>query len=143
MSSSDTVCPVGYINFTRLHLEQKQPSDFRDYVIKMSLDFISELNSSSNQDLSDPDLTDTELEFIDKENFGKLKGSQSHPGAFSRSQSLSSAATKNSSVEDHRQSPAETLKFEYEKTPLENEPHVVANSKGWHWISGIQGISIE
>jgi hypothetical protein len=108
----------------------------------MSLDFISELNSSSYQDLSDPDLTDTELEFIDKENFGKLKGSQSHPGAFNRSQSLSSAAMKNNSLEDHQQTPAEELKFEYEKTRLENEPHIVANSKGWHWISGIQGNEI-
>lgn len=143
VSSSDPVCPVGYINFTKLHLEQKQPSDFRDYVIKLSLDFISELNSSSYQDLSDPDLTDTELEFIDKENFGKLKSSQSHPGAFSRSQSqsLSSAATKDNSLEEHhRQSPLEELKVEYEKTPLENEPHVIANSKGWHWISSIQGM---
>lgn len=106
-------------------------------MIKTSLDFISELNSSSYNDLSDPDLTDTELEFIDKENFGKLKGSQSHPGAFSRSQSLNSA-TKNNSLEDH-QAPPEELKFEYEKTPLKCEPLVVANSKGWHWISSIQG----
>lgn len=134
MSSSDPVCPVGYINFTKIHLEPKQTSDFRDYVIKNSLDFISELNSSSYIDLSDPDLTDTELEFIDKENFGKLKGSQSHPGAFSRSQSLNSA-TKNHSLEEQ----VDELKIVYETTPLRNEPHVVANSKGWHWISGIQG----
>jgi hypothetical protein len=136
ISSSDPVCPVGYINFTKLHLETKQGSDFREYVIKNSLDFISELNSTSySSDLSDPDLTDTELEFIDKENFGKLKASQSHPGAFSRSQSLNSA-TKNNSLDEH---PIEELKFVYETTPLQNEPHVASNSKGWHWISSIQG----
>lgn len=138
VSSSDPVCPVGYINFTKLHLEQKQPSNFRDYVIKMSLDFVSELSSSSYNDLSDPDLTDTELEFIDKENFGKLKASQSHPGAFSRSQSLNSASKINS-IEDHQQPPLEELKYEYEKVPLTNEPNVASNSKGWYWISGLQG----
>ncbi len=138
VSSSDPVSPVGHINFTKLHLEQKHPIDYRDYVIKTSLDFVSELNTSSHCDLSDPDLTDTELEFIDKEHFGKLKGSQSHPGAFIRSKSLNSSI-KNNSMEENFEQPPEKLIFEYEKAPLLNEPHVVANSKGWHWISGIQG----
>lgn len=137
MSSSDPVCPVGYINFTKLHLEQKLPSDFRDYALKLSMDFISELNSSSYQDLSDPDLTDTELEFIESPYFGKLKGSQSHPGAFSRSQSLNNT-TKNNSLED-QQTPLEEMKIVYEKAPLKYEPHVVSNSKGWYWISSLQG----
>lgn len=135
ISSSDAVCPVGYINFTKLHLEPKYPADFKEYVIKNSLDFINELNSSSYSDLSDPDLTDTELEFIEKENFAKQAGfTISHHGSFSRSQSLN--MTKNNSLE---QEPPEELKFEYEQMPLQNEPHVVSNSKGWHWISSIQG----
>lgn len=134
MSSSDPVCPVGYINFTKLHLEPKAPSDFKEYVIKNSLDFIYELNSSSYSDLSDPDLTDTELEFIEKENFAKQSGIPgSHRTSFSRSQSLN--MTKNNSVEEA----PEEMKFEYEQIPLENKPHVVSNSKGWHWIASIQG----
>lgn len=133
-SSTDPVCPVGYINFTKLHLETKAPSDFKDYVIKNSLDFINELNSSSYSDLSDPDLTDTELEFIEKENFAKQSGLSSIPGSFSRSQSLN--MTKHNSVEHE---PPEEMKFEYEQGPLNNVPHVVSNTKGWHWISSIQG----
>jgi hypothetical protein len=135
ISSSDPVCPVGYINFTKLRLVQKQPSDYREYVIKTSLDFISELNSSSYSDLSDPDLTDTELEFFEKENFGKLCGSKNASGSFTRSLSLN--ATKNCSMEE----PPEEIKFEYETVPLKNETHLVSNSKGWHWISSIQGKS--
>ncbi|CRK99013.1 CLUMA_CG012131, isoform A [Clunio marinus] len=139
ISSSDPVCPVGYINFTKLHLEAKEPSDFKEYVIKNSLDFINELNSSSYSDLSDPDLTDTELEFIEKENFAKHSGMpSSHSGSlagnFSRSQSMN--MTKNNSLE---QETLEEMKFEYEQNRLENQPHVVSNSKGWHWISSIQG----
>lgn len=86
-------------------------------------------------DLSDPDLTDTELEFIEKENFAKQSGLPgSHRGSFSRSQSLN--LTKYNSL-DHEQQ--EEMKFEYEQVQLQNEPHVVKNSKGWHWISSIQG----
>lgn len=104
-------------------------------MIKNSLDFIIELNSSSYSDLSDPDLTDTELEFIEKENFAKQSGVPgSHRNSFSRSQSMT--MTKNNSLE---QEPLEEMKFEYEQHPLQNEPHVVFNSKGWHWISSIQG----
>lgn len=33
----------------------------------------------------------------------------------------------------------EEMKFEYEMVRLHNEPHVVSNTKGWHWISSIQG----
>lgn len=129
------MCPVGYINFTKIHLEPKDPSDFKEYVIKNSLDFINELNSSSYSDLSDPDLTDTELEFIEKENFAKAAGViPRHHGTFSRSHSLN--ITKNNSLE---QEVLEEMKFEYEQNPLENKPHVVSNAKGWHWISSIQG----
>lgn len=99
------------------------------------MDFINELNSSSYSDLSDPDLTDTELEFIEKENFAKQSGVPgSHRGSFSRSQSMN--ITKNNSLE---QEAPEEMKFEYEMVRLHNEPHVVSNTKGWHWISSIQG----
>lgn len=132
ISSSDPVCTVGYINFTKIHLEPKQPSDFRNYVIKSSLDFISELNSSSYSDLSDPDLTDTELEFIEKGNFGKMCASKSLPETFSKS--FSSEEMKNCSIED-----VPEVKFEYETEKLQSEGHLVSNSKGWHWISSIHG----
>lgn len=136
VSSSDSVCPVGYINFTKLKLVQKEPSDFKEYVIKNSMDFINELNSSSYSDLSDPDLTDTELEFIEKENFAKHSAvALGQRESFSRSQSMN--MTKNNSLE--QPDLPEELKFEYEQGKLENEPHVVSNTKGWHWISSIQG----
>jgi hypothetical protein len=99
------------------------------------MDFINELNSSSYSDLSDPDLTDTELEFIEKENFAKAAGVvPRHHGTFSRSHSLN--MTKHNSLE---QEAMEDMKFEYEHLSLQNEPHVVSNPKGWHWISSIQG----
>lgn len=134
-SSSDPVCPVGYINFTKLHLETKAPSDFKDFVIKSSIELVlNELNSSSYrlENLSDPDLTDIELELIEKEQ----TTSSSERGSFSRSQSFN--LPKFNSV-DHE--PPEELKFEYETESLQSAAHVVSNVKGWHWISSIQGKS--
>lgn len=64
ISSADPVCPVGYLNFTKLRLVPKERAE--TVVIKNSLDFISDLNESSYSDLSDPDLSETELELIEK-----------------------------------------------------------------------------
>ncbi|XP_055545402.1 uncharacterized protein LOC129730249 [Wyeomyia smithii] len=65
ISSADPVCPVGYLNFTKLRLLPKERAE--TVVIKNSLDFIADLNESSYSDLSDPDLNETELELIEKE----------------------------------------------------------------------------
>lgn len=64
ISSSDPVCPVGYINFTKLRLIPKTRENEVDVVVKKSIDYISDLNESSYSDLSDPDLSETELEYI-------------------------------------------------------------------------------
>lgn len=67
ISSADPVCPVGYLNFTKLRLVPKDRSGETPVVIKNSLDFVSDLNESSYNDLSDPDLSETELELIEKD----------------------------------------------------------------------------
>lgn len=64
ISSADPVCPVGYLNFTKLRLVPKERTE--TVVVKNSLDFIADLNESSYSDLSDPDLSETELELIEK-----------------------------------------------------------------------------
>ncbi|XP_053680727.1 uncharacterized protein LOC128731620 [Anopheles nili] len=68
ISSADPVCPVGYLNFTKLRLVPKDRIE--PVVIKNSLDFIHDLNESSYSDLSDPDLSETELELIERSSCG-------------------------------------------------------------------------
>uniref|UniRef100_A0A182Q7B8 Diphthine--ammonia ligase n=1 Tax=Anopheles farauti TaxID=69004 RepID=A0A182Q7B8_9DIPT len=68
ISSADPVCPVGYLNFTKLRLVPKERIE--PVVIKNSLDFIHDLNESSYSDLSDPDLSETELELIERSSSG-------------------------------------------------------------------------
>ncbi|XP_053668833.1 uncharacterized protein LOC128719235 [Anopheles marshallii] len=72
ISSADPVCPVGYLNFTKLRLVPKERIE--PVVIKNSLDFIHDLNESSYSDLSDPDLSETELELIERSSCGMVAG---------------------------------------------------------------------
>lgn len=89
ISSSDPVCPVGYINFTKLRLIPKNRDNESEVVVKKSIDYLSDLNESSYSDLSDPDLSETELEFIEMENRMKESMSKEEIAIMSRSNSLS------------------------------------------------------
>ncbi|XP_001354757.2 uncharacterized protein [Drosophila pseudoobscura] len=97
ISSADPICPVGYINFTKLTLQPKEPGSSSaggggggsgsDVVfVKRSLDYISDLNESTYSDLSDPDFSETELELIEKET--RLRESLSQNELISRSNSF-------------------------------------------------------
>lgn len=126
----------------KLRLVPKDPPP-AELPIRTSIDFITDLNESSYCDLSDPDLSETELEFIEKENNAKLlQGLSKDP--VSRSNSINIPRpkpdiTKMNSV-DESIAPQSPVKIEYESIQLNIQPQCVANSKGWHWICGIQGI---
>ncbi|XP_043066077.1 uncharacterized protein [Drosophila bipectinata] len=96
ISSADPICPVGYINFTKLTLQPKEAAvgvavsgsgiGSEGVFVKRSLDYISDLNESTYSDLSDPDFSETELELIEKEN--RLRESLSQSELISRSNSF-------------------------------------------------------
>lgn len=91
ISSADPICPVGYINFTKLSLQSKEggggnQQQICDALVKKSLDYISDLNESTYSDLSDPDLSETELELIEKET--RIRESLSQSELITRSNSL-------------------------------------------------------
>ncbi|KAI8034757.1 uncharacterized protein LOC128264077 [Drosophila gunungcola] len=112
ISSADPICPVGYINFTKLTLQPKEAAGGAasgggiggiggggDVVfVKRSLDYISDLNESTYSDLSDPDFSETELELIEKET--RLRESLSQSELISRSNSFGRhlAATASSPI---------------------------------------------
>ncbi|XP_050328475.1 uncharacterized protein LOC126758296 [Bactrocera neohumeralis] len=109
ISSADPVCPVGYINFTKLSMQSKEPTQFCDVFVKKSLDYISDLNESTYSDLSDPDLSETELELIEKETRLRESLSQnelmiSRSNSFGRHLTTSSSpipiVTKSASVDE-------------------------------------------
>lgn len=149
ISSSDPVCPIGYINFTKLRLMPKdtstQPNEFP---VKTSLDYLSDLNLSSYNDLSDPDLSETELEQIEMENRLRESMTKEEIISHSRSNSISlhiansppirvqSMPTLDPTAIDVRNP---QFMLQHEQKPIQNKPNVVLNAKGWMWISGIQG----
>lgn len=149
ISSSDLVCPIGYINFTKLRLVSKdtsvQPNEFP---VKTSLDYLSDLNLSSYNDLSDPDLNETELEQIEMENRLRESMTKEEIISHSRSNSISLHAANsppirvqslpiNEPIANELRNPQFNL--QNEQQPILNKPNVVLNAKGWMWISGIQG----
>lgn len=90
ISSSDPVCPIGYINFTKLRLVPKDPTAIAcEIPIKTSLDYLSDLKESSYNDLSDPDLSETELEQIEMENRMRESMTKEEIISHSRSNSIS------------------------------------------------------
>ncbi|XP_049529841.1 uncharacterized protein LOC125948120 [Anopheles darlingi] len=197
ISSADPVCPVGYLNFTKLRLVPKERIT-EPVVIKNSLDFIHDLNESSYSDLSDPDLSETELELIERNScsggsaaalaaavsrgvmrssFSKddLSGVGLNP-CLSRSNSITKelsggcgagasnletssvassilskspvriimktrASISGSEAGGGSLTETELPTFQYlrESRPLTNKPRAVVNSKGWMWVSGVQG----
>ncbi|XP_055380431.1 uncharacterized protein LOC129611354 [Condylostylus longicornis] len=96
ISSADPVCPVGYINFTKLSLAPKEFHLSCDVLVKKSLDYISDLNESTYSDLSDPDLSETELEMIEKET--RMRESMSQSDILSRSNSFGRHVSASSPV---------------------------------------------
>lgn len=139
ISSLDPVCPVGYINFTKLRLVPKDSNtdETTTVHVKTSIDYLSDLNESSYDDLSDPDISETEIEQIEE------RFNNHH----SRSNSLCLPSPVN--VRRHRTSTTipiekfdDILPFivENERQPISNHPNVIQNSRGWIWMSGIQGI---
>uniref|UniRef100_T1DDZ8 Diphthine--ammonia ligase n=1 Tax=Psorophora albipes TaxID=869069 RepID=T1DDZ8_9DIPT len=169
ISSADPVCPVGYLNFTKLRLVPKERVE--TVIIKNSLDFIADLNESSYSDLSDPDLSESELELIEKVNNAKtvnMRNSFSKddlsgidgPVGMSRSNSITKdlttelvlpkspvrIITKRLSIDGNSSGNSGNgecakLVFEHEKQPLTNQPRAIVNSKGWMWVAGVQGVA--
>lgn len=161
ISSSDPVCPVGYINFTKLRLVPKDRDVDSEVVVKKSIDYINDLNESSYSDLSDPDLSESELELIEMENRLKESMSKDEIGRMSRSNSISQRSGKPISSPVKILTKNETLAnadgasdisdglekdqlnshedIETENRPINNKPNIAINNKGWMWISGIQG----
>lgn len=161
ISSSDPVCPVGYINFTKLRLTPKDRDHETDVIVKKSIDYLSDLNESSYSDLSDPDLSESELELIEMENRMKESMSKEEIGIMSRSNSISQPSpvrvlTKTGTMSDNgdtfdgdqpqtlsqpieNDANATAVIFDGERRQIDNVPTIAINAKGWLWISGIQG----
>uniref|UniRef100_A0A0K8TRG8 Diphthine--ammonia ligase n=1 Tax=Tabanus bromius TaxID=304241 RepID=A0A0K8TRG8_TABBR len=124
ISSLDLVCPVGYINFTKLSLQPKDNIEICDNMVKKSLDYITDLHESSYSDLSDPEISEIELR-----NLEINSSNNDHSTCDSEDQNLASITITRS---------LSPVGYEREIRPIDNTPMAVVNHKGWMFISGVQ-----
>lgn len=121
ISSSDTVCPVGYVNFTKLKLVPKATSS--KYTIRTSNDFIKQINDTCSTHTNDilELLTETEKDKCD----------------------VHSVNEPELMVKDNDNEVLTLMKFLESNEPktftnIHNKPQITLNKKGWLWIAGIQ-----
>lgn len=147
--SEDPVASVGYLNL-KLHLETK--SDYSEPTqlpptVKTSLDFVNDLNDTVFSDLSDIELSESELESIEKLEKGKKEEDNINPLlAYSRegvdiSANLEAADDIQNDIIDNVE-----VGYSYDhmcsegaKHPVIDHRRIYGNSHGWYFIGGIMG----
>lgn len=150
ISSSDPVCPVGYINFTKLHLKPKDENTLKKIYIKKSEDYLKDLYEASYTDLNDPDLTDLDLEIIKNQSkirtsiskddleFERNKLNKLNEQQSQSAESICVTSSRTSSNQDKDFFHNLEL-YKNETKSLLNESCTIVNTKGWMWIAGVEG----
>lgn len=113
ISSSDPVCPVGYINFTKMKLVPKNQT--AKMAPRTSLDFIQNLSDNDEEVLPSPD------DEIDMDGIRDLTNN-----AQSKDETDNHEFTKDGSLENGQ------------LVPVRNALTSVENSRGWLWVAGLQ-----
>ncbi|KAL4711110.1 hypothetical protein ACJJTC_009481, partial [Scirpophaga incertulas] len=143
--SEDPVAAVGYLNL-KLHLEPKNNEEVKlPATIKNSLDFVGDLSDTVFSDISDIELSETELESI--EALEKEEKKKKELNALLKSNEMSEGGT-NLGVLDSRYDSAESLddcydyeeaQYDVEKQPVVDHRSIYGNKHGWYFIGGIVG----
>lgn len=152
LSSSDPVCPIGYINFTKLHLSAKDINESTASVyVKKSNDYLRDLFETSVSDLSDLDEAKHNFELIKNESKMRLSISKDDLQLQREIIRLNSIGNQNVSfsAESIHLMPSNEKDIDFiknseifhnETNVINNHATAVVNSKCWMFISGIQGI---
>ncbi|XP_068627850.1 uncharacterized protein [Battus philenor] len=150
--SEDPVASVGYLNL-KLHLEPKNnlngPTQLPP-TVKNSLDFVNDLNDAVFSDLSDIELSESELESIEKLEKGKKEDDLNPLLTYSREAKDISANLE--AADDCQKDSVENIEvgYNYDYTYSESVKHPVidhrciyGNSHGWYFIGGIVGEGLD
>ncbi|CAG9123295.1 unnamed protein product [Plutella xylostella] len=144
MTTDDPVSPVGYLNLSKLHLEDKDNNDITlPPTVKNALDFVSDLSDTVFSDLSDLEHSESELESIEKLEKEEKKKKQ-------QEKELNPLLTYSGDkeVNDVAEVEEEPIQegYYYDQAHLESDRHTVVdhrsifgNRHGWYFIGGIVG----
>lgn len=150
--TDDSVAPVGYLNL-KLYLEPK--ADFNEDIrlppsVKTTLDFVNDLSDSVFSDISDIDLSETELESIEKlELEEKMKQADNNLNPLltytsndklEQSTSIDLPDGYNESTDSIEEGYSYDEMHNVSKTqPLHDHRTIYGNNHGWYFIGGIVG----
>lgn len=142
MHTDDPVAPVGYFNL-QLHLETKE-NDEKLPPVKTSLDYIGDLSDNVFSDISDIELSETELESIEQlEKEEKKKQNELNPLLTYSGDKVDSAnIDSHDSLESVEGFVYETHN-EDERQPVLDHRSIYGNKQGWFFIGGIVGEGVD
>lgn len=144
--SDDPVAPVGYLNL-KLHLEPKENYDETNKLpltVKNSLDFVKDLNDTVFSDISDIELSETELESIEKlEKEEIIKQNELNP--------LLTYSGDNANIDgDSNELEDSEDGYYYDEMndlddihPVLDHRSIYGNKHGWYFIGGIVGEGVD
>lgn len=144
--SEDPVASVGYLNL-KLHIEPKENYDGTlklPPTVKNSLDFIKDLNDTVFSDVSDLELSETELESIEKlEKEEIIKQNELNP--------LLTYSGDNTSLDttDTNELDVSEGGYYYDEMdpddmhPVLDHRSIYGNRHGWYFIGGIVGEGVD
>lgn len=147
LHTDDSVAPVGYLNL-KLHMEPKENFDGTIKLppsVKNSIDFVNDLSNTVFSDLSDIELSETELESIEKLEKEEIKKQNELNPLLTCSGDKSEVT--NLEVDSHNES-TESIneRYTYEQMHNDNEVQPVldhrsiyGNRHGWYFVGGIVG----
>ncbi|XP_045536782.1 diphthine--ammonia ligase [Papilio machaon] len=145
--SEDPIASVGYLNL-KLHLETKENSGEPTQLpptVKNSLDFVNDLNDTVFSDISDIELSESELESIEKLEKGKEE-ELNQLLTYSREGKDISATLD--AADDSQIDSIESIEVGYNydhmcnesmKHPVIDHRSIYGNRHGWYFIGGIVG----
>lgn len=152
LHTDDPVAPVGYLNL-KLHLEPKENIDDIKLppTVKNSIDFVNDLSDTVFSDLSDIELSETELESIEKLEKQEIKKQNEMNPLLMYSGDKSEIVTNLEVIDSHNNS-AESIDDGYiynqmhnesERHPVIDHRSIYGNRHGWYFIGGIVGEGVD
>ncbi|CAH0755131.1 unnamed protein product [Diatraea saccharalis] len=148
--SDDPVAPVGYLNL-KLHLEPKPTSDTNKLppTIKSALDFVGDLSDTVFSDISDIELSETELESIEMLEKEEKKKQEMNPLlTYNEKSEVSTSLDVIDCQNDSTESVEDGYDYEeahsqFEKQPIADHRSIYGNRHGWYFIGGIVGEGVD
>ncbi|XP_045451767.1 diphthine--ammonia ligase [Melitaea cinxia] len=141
--SEDPVASVGYLNL-KLHLESKDNFDESMKLpptVKSSLDFVKDLNDTVFSDISDIELSETELESFEKlEKEEKIKQNELNPLLTYSGDKTNLDTTDSDLVDGYYY---DDMSDSADMHPVLDHRSIYGNTQGWYFIGGIVGEGVD